>query len=224
MSSPAKKITLPNVLPDHVTDYADEHSSPLHPVLEKLLQVTADHPKQYFVSTRSVLRLLQTLIKATGAKRFLDIGVFTGCSALAAALALPPDGQVVGLDVCMEYIDFGKPYWKEAGVDHKIEVRIAPACESLDSLIENGETFDLVFIDADKEGYQEYVQKSLKMLKKNGLIAIDNVLFHGQVQDPKYNGPMPAALRILNDNIYKDNTVFTSMLTVGDGLTLVLKK
>ncbi|XP_029827453.2 probable caffeoyl-CoA O-methyltransferase 2 [Ixodes scapularis] len=176
------------------------------------------------VSTRSVLRLLHTLIKATGAKRFLDIGVFTGCSSLAAALALPDDGRVVGLDVSMEFAKIGMPFWKEAAVDHKIDVRVAPASESLDLMIKNGETFDMIFIDADKEGYLEYFKKSLKVLKKNGIVAVDNVLFHGQVLDLENNGPMPASVRIVNDIIYKDDAVFASMLTVGDGLTLVLKK
>ncbi|KAG0424572.1 hypothetical protein HPB47_028211, partial [Ixodes persulcatus] len=136
--------------------------------------ITEQHPQNYMVSTRSVLRLLHTLIKATGAKRFLDIGVFTGCSSLAAALALPDDGRVVGLDVCMEFAKIGMPFWKEAAVDHKIDVRFAPASESLDSMIKNGETFDMIFIDADKQGYLDYFKKSMKVLKKNGIVAIDN--------------------------------------------------
>ncbi|KAM7306604.1 hypothetical protein ISCGN_010307 [Ixodes scapularis] len=137
-------------------------------------QKTEQHPQNYMVSTRSVLRLLHTLIKATGAKRFLDIGVFTGCSSLAAALALPDDGRVIGLDVSMEFAKIGMPFWKEAAVDHKIDVRVAPASESLDLMIKNGETFDMIFIDADKEGYLEYFKKSLKILKKNGIVAVDN--------------------------------------------------
>ncbi|XP_029827455.4 probable caffeoyl-CoA O-methyltransferase 2 [Ixodes scapularis] len=176
------------------------------------------------MSTRSVLHLLHTLIKATGAKRFLDIGVFTGCSSLAAALALPEDGHVVGLDISMEFPEIGMPFWKKAAVDHKIDVRVAPASESLDLMIKNGETFDIIFIDADKPGCSGYFKKSLKVLKKNGIVAVDNVLFHGQVLDLDNNEPVPASMRIVNDIIYKDDAVFASMLTVGDGLTLALKK
>uniref|UniRef100_A0A147BCE3 Putative o-methyltransferase n=1 Tax=Ixodes ricinus TaxID=34613 RepID=A0A147BCE3_IXORI len=176
------------------------------------------------VSTRSVLRLLHTLIKATGAKRFLDIGVFTGCSSLAAALALPDDGHVVGLDISMEFAEIGMPFWKQAAVDHKIDVRVGQASESLDLMIKNGETFDVIFIDADKPGCSDYFKKSLKVVKKNGIVAVDNVLFHGQVLDLDNNGPVPVSMRRVNEIIYKDDAVFASMLTVGDGLTLALKK
>uniref|UniRef100_V5HLC7 Putative o-methyltransferase n=1 Tax=Ixodes ricinus TaxID=34613 RepID=V5HLC7_IXORI len=174
----------------------------------------------------SELQLIQLLLKATGAKKYLEVGVFTGCSALAAALALPPDGKVVGLDVCKEYVDIGRPFWKEAGVDHKIDIRIGNALESLDRAIADGEanTFDFAFIDANKEGYDDYYERCLQLVRQNGLIAFDNVLWHGRVYDAGDNSLDTVALRKINEKLGKDTRVDISMLTIGDGITLALKK
>uniref|UniRef100_V5HW44 Putative o-methyltransferase n=1 Tax=Ixodes ricinus TaxID=34613 RepID=V5HW44_IXORI len=174
----------------------------------------------------SQLQLIQLLLKATGAKKYLDIGVFTGCSVLAAALALPPDGKVVGLDDCKEYVDIGRPFWKEAGVEHKIDIRIGNALEILDCAIADGQanTFDFVFIDADKKSYDDYYERCLQLVRRNGLIAFDNVLWDGKVYDAEDKSPDTVAIRRMNEKLHKDTRVDISMLTVGDGLTLALRK
>ncbi|KAG0422682.1 hypothetical protein HPB47_001515 [Ixodes persulcatus] len=145
---------------------------------------------------------------------------------LAAALALPPDGKVVGLDDCKEYVDIGRPFWKEAGVEHKIDIHIGNALEILDCAIADGQanTFDFVFIDADKKGYDDYYERCLQLVRRNGLIAFDNVLWDGKVYDAGDKSPDTAAIRRMNEKLQKDTRVDISMLTVGDGLTLALRK
>ncbi|KAM7284522.1 catechol O-methyltransferase domain-containing protein 1 [Ixodes scapularis] len=211
---------------DEASMYVRKHSLSLHPAQEKLIEETMKLPMGGMMGDPSELQLIQLLLKATGAKKYLEVGVFTGCSALAAALALPPDGKVVGLDVCKEYVDVGRPFWKEAGVDHKIDIRIGNALESLDGAIADGEasTFDFAFIDANKEGYDDYYERCLQLVRQNGLIAFDNVLWQGRVYDAGDNSLDTVALRKINEKLGKDTRVDISMLTVGDGITLALKK
>lgn len=211
---------------DDATNYVRQHSGSLHPAQEKLNKETSKLPTKNWMCDPSELQLIQLLLKATRAKKYLEVGVFTGCSALAAALALPADGQVVGLDICKEYVDIGRPFWKEAGVEHKIDIRIGDALESLDKAIANGQanTFDFIFIDADKEGYVEYYERCLQLVKQNGLIAFDNVLWHGRVYDSGDTSSETVAIREINEKLHRDARVDISMLTVGDGLTLAVKK
>ena len=167
-------------------------------------------------------QFMQLLIELTQAKKTLDIGVFTGYSALAVALALPPEGKVIGCDISGEWTDIAREYWDRAGVAHKIDLRLAPALETLQSLIDAGEsgTFDFVFIDADKENYLGYYEKALVLLRKGGLIAIDNVLWSGAVADSSQQDASTKAIRAVNEKVLQDERVTISMLPIGDGLTL----
>lgn len=176
-------------------------------------------------------QLMALLVKLIGAKRTIEIGVYTGYSTLCVSLAMPDDSYTVACDVSEQWTKIAKKYWKEACVDKKIDLRIAPASETLQSLIDTGqsESYDFVFIDADKEKYDEYYELSLKLLKKGGLIAIDNVLLFGSVIDSSLSaGTFPEssiqAMRALNVKIRDDDRVDISMLQIADGITLVRKK
>jgi caffeoyl-CoA O-methyltransferase len=168
---------------------------------------------------------LQVLVKLTGAIRCLEVGVFTGYSALAVALALPAQGRIVALDISSEFTDLAKPYWKEAGVDAKIDLRIGPAAHSMDDMIAANEgPFDFAFIDADKPGYDAYYERALKLVKTGGLIVLDNMLLSGKVADPNDQNVSAAALRALNDKIHADERVHMALTTIGDGMTLCIKR
>lgn len=166
------------------------------------------------------------LVELMQAKKTLDIGVFTGYSALSVALALPEDGKVVALDINKEWTKIAQKYWGIAGVAHKVSLHLAPALETLTSLLDNGEagTFDFAFIDADKMNYAGYYEKSLSLLRTGGLIAIDNVLWSGRVVDPYDTDVNTSYIREFNDKLLSDRRVTLSMLPIGDGLTLVRKR
>jgi len=165
------------------------------------------------------------MAKAIGAKRCLEIGVFTGYSALSVALALPADGKIVALDISKDFTDRARPIWKEAGVADKIELRLGPALESLDKMIASKEgPFDFAFIDADKPNYDGYYERVLKLLRPGGLIAIDNVLWSGAVVDPANNEESTKAVRALNAKIHDDSRVDMALATVGDGVMLAVKR
>jgi caffeoyl-CoA O-methyltransferase len=168
---------------------------------------------------------LAMLVKLSGARSCIEIGVFTGYSALTVALALPADGRIVALDISPEFTAFAKEYWKEAGVADKIDLRIGPAAHSLDDMIAAGEgPFDFAFIDADKPGYDAYYERALKLVRKGGLIVLDNMLWQGQVADPADQSVASAALRALNEKIFKDERVEMALTTIGDGMTLCIKR
>jgi len=170
----------------------------------------------------AVMALLATAI---GAKRYLEIGTFTGYSALAVALALPADGKVVCLDVSKEFTDKARGYWKEAGVDSKIDLRIGPALETLDAMIAAKEApFDFAFIDADKTNYDGYYERTLKLMRTGGLIALDNMLYSGAVADLKNTDDAPSALRALNAKIKADERVDMALAGIGDGVMLARKR
>ena len=166
------------------------------------------------------------LIELLGAKKTLDIGTFTGYSALVVALSLPENGKVIACDISTEWTTIAKQYWKAAKVSHKIDLKLTPALETLDKLLAGGEgnTFDFAFIDADKENYLSYYERSLALLRTGGLIAIDNVLWSGRVADPAVEDSVTVSIREFNSKISMDNRVTISMLPVGDGLTLARKK
>ena len=152
--------------------------------------------------------------------------MFTGYSSLATALALPPDGRIVACDVSEEWTAIARRYWEQGGVAHKIDLHIAPATSTLDALLGQGQagTFDLAFIDADKTNYQAYYERALQLLRPGGLVLIDNTLWSGRVADPAATDPDTVALRELNATLLRDERVDLSLLPVGDGLTLALKR
>ena len=165
------------------------------------------------------------LVELIQAKRTLEIGVFTGYSALVVAMALPEDGIVTACDVSEEWANVGMKYWKKAQVEDKIDLRIAPALKTLDQLLSEGKqgTYDFAFIDADKIEYQGYFDKSLELLRIGGLIAIDNVLWGGSVIDDSIQDSSTKAIRKFNKKLYQDERVSISMVPIGDGLTLARK-
>jgi caffeoyl-CoA O-methyltransferase len=171
-------------------------------------------------------QFMQLLVELIGAKKTLEVGVFTGYSSLAVALALPPDGKVIACDVSERWTSIAREYWKEAGVANKIELNLAPAAETLDRLIADGQqgTFDFAFIDADKENYDRYYERALVLVRRGGLIAIDNVLWHSRVIDPSTNDADTIAIRAINDKLHADDRVTLSLLPIGDGLTLARKR
>lgn len=166
------------------------------------------------------------LIELMGAKKTLEIGVFTGYSALAVALALPEDGQIVACDINGEWTKIAKRFWDKAGVSHKIDLRLAPALETLDALLASGaaNSFDFAFIDADKLNYPKYFEMCLSLVRQGGLIGIDNTLWSGKVADDSVSDPNTIILRELNEHLHKDERVTLSMLSIGDGLTLARKR
>ena len=171
-------------------------------------------------------QLMALLAKSIGARRCIEVGVFTGYSSLVVALALPEDGRIVACDISEEWTSIGKRYWAEAGVEHKIDLRLGRATRTLDALIEAGEagTYDYAFIDADKPSYDAYYERLLQLIRPGGLILIDNVLWSGKVADPSASDADVDALRELNVKLHKDERVDVSLLGIGDGVTLLRKR
>ena len=171
-------------------------------------------------------QFMQLLIQLIGAKKTLDVGVFTGYSALSVALALPADGKVTACDVNVEWTKIARRFWEEAGVTDKIDLRLAPALETLQRLIDDGQggTYDFAFIDADKANYPAYYEKCLALLRQGGLIMVDNVLWGGDVADPAVNDANTRVIREVNEMIHQDERVTMSLLPLGDGVTLAVKK
>ena len=165
------------------------------------------------------------LVELIGAKRALEIGTFTGYSSLCVAGALPEDGKLICCDVSEEYTRIARDFWRRAGLEAKIELRLGPALETLDKLIESDTpAFDFVFIDADKTNYVHYYDRALQLVRTGGLIAIDNVLWSGAVADPKDNSEDTKAIRALNEKIRNDARVTLCLVSIGDGLTLARKR
>jgi predicted O-methyltransferase YrrM len=169
---------------------------------------------------------LAFLVKLIGAKRAIEVGVFRGFGSLAIASALPPDGKLVACDVSEEYTRAARAYWKEAGIEGKIDLRIAPATETLDALIasDGPNSFDFAFIDADKSNYGAYYERCLKLIRSGGLIVFDNVLWGGTVADKRYKDADTSALRALNLQLRDDTRVDASLVTIGDGFHLARKR
>lgn len=171
-------------------------------------------------------RFMQMLLRLCGARRTIEIGVFTGFSTLVTAEALPADGRVIACDVSEAWTSIARRYWEEAGVAHKIDLRIAPALETLDQLIASGETgsFDFAFIDADKESQSAYYERCLSLLRPGGLLMLDNALWHARVADPSDTSVDTLAIRALNKHMAEDPRVETCLLACGDGLHLARKR
>ncbi|MBE9035579.1 class I SAM-dependent methyltransferase [aff. Roholtiella sp. LEGE 12411] len=195
-------------------------------ILWKLRQETASHPQSGMQISPEQGQFMRLLVQLIGAKKTLEVGVFTGYSSLSVALALPADGKIIACDVSEEFTAIARRYWQEAGVADKIDLRLAPALKTLDQLLATGqaETFDFAFIDADKENYDGYYERSLQLVRPGGLIAIDNVLWSGQVANPQIQDESTQSIRALNDKLHHDERVTVSLVPIADGLTLALKR
>ncbi|MDJ0675307.1 MAG: class I SAM-dependent methyltransferase [Calothrix sp. MO_167.B42] len=195
-------------------------------ILTKLRQETAQLPMGRMQIAPEQGQFMALLVQLMAAKKTLEVGVFTGYSTLVVALALPKDGKVVACDVSEEYTAIARRYWQEAGVDRKIDLHIAPALSTLDGLIAAGEcdSFDFAFIDADKSNYDGYYERALQLVRPGGLIAIDNVLWYGQVADPQVQDNRTEKIRALNQKLYRDERIDLSLVPIADGLTLAVKR
>ncbi|MEA2986223.1 MAG: hypothetical protein QOD94_2477 [Alphaproteobacteria bacterium] len=214
------------VSPDkRLQTYILAHEPPEHDELRNLRALTQALPTARMQIVPEQGHLLAFLVPLIGARRVLEIGTFTGYSALALALALPPDGQVVTCDLDEESVTVGRPCWERAGVATKIKVMIAPALTTLAALKNAGAScFDLTFIDADKMEYDHYYEFALQLVRPGGLIIFDNMFQHGDVADPENNEPRTISVRALNTKIAKDNRVDRIMLAIADGMTLVRRR
>ena len=209
-------------LTDDLRDYLWQKGMKEHPVLEELREETAQLPESVMQICPEQGALMANLVRLMSAKKTLEIGTFTGYSALAVALALPEDGKIVACDISEEWTAIGKKKWEQAGVAEKIELRIGAALGTLEELIQDGQqgSFDFAFIDADKANYLDYYKMCLKLVRKGGVVAIDNVLWSGSVINSEINDVDTVAIRELNEFLAKDERVSLSMVPVGDGLTL----
>jgi predicted O-methyltransferase YrrM len=212
------------LLPEKVARYLHEHSVREPAVLRELRAATASVPHSGMQIGADQGQFMAILVKLMRAKRCLEIGTYTGYSALAVALALPKDGKIVCCDVSEEWTAVGKPFWKKAGVEKKIDLRLGPALRTLEQLKKERKIFDFVFVDADKPNYLNYYERCLKLLRRGGLIMVDNVLWSGEVANPEARDELTLALRKFNERLYSDKRVEIAMLSVGDGVTLALKK
>ncbi len=196
-----------------------------HPEMRALRDETAKHEMARMQVSPEQGQLMQMLIRMLGATNCIEVGTFTGYSALAVALALPDDGKLVACDISEEYTKIGIPFWERAGVADKIDLRIAPATETLDAMIAAGETgaYDFAFIDADKPGYPDYFDRCLTLMRIGGVIAVDNIFMGGGVADPDADSDNVVAMRNFNALIKDDNRVELSLIPIGDGLTLARK-
>ena len=213
-------------LSDKLDDYILSVSLREPPVLRKLREETARLPLAGMQIAPDQGQLMALLARLVGARRCLEIGTFTGYSTLAVALALPPDGRIIACNVNPGTTAIARRYWAAAGVADRIELRLAPALATLDALLADGQEgrFDFVFIDADKENYDAYYERALRLLRAGGLIVIDNVLWGGWVADARRRDPDTAALRALNAKLHTDERIDLSLLPLADGITLARKR
>ncbi len=213
------------LIPDPLADYAEQNWITEPPLLAQLRADTQAKMEDANMQISPDLgQFLTVLLKGIGAKKTLEVGVFTGYSSTVSALALPSDGKVIACDVSEEYTAMAREFWRKAGVEHKIDLRIAPALETLDKLIASGEAdFDFAFIDADKGNYWRYFDRVVKLIRKGALIAVDNVLWGGRVADSDNSEESTVAIRDFNARVHKDERVTASLVPIGDGLTLAVK-
>ena len=211
-------------LTDNLEKYIIDHSEALTDVQKEIIQYNISLGDQHRLQISvSQAQFLQTLIKISNIKRILEIGSFTGFSALSMALALPPDGFLISLDKSSEFSIKAKSFY-EKSKEKKIKQIIQPAIKSLKELKDSSQKYDLIFIDADKENYLNYYEICLELINKNGLIVIDNVLWHGEVADDTKNDKFTNIIREFNEHIKKDNRIVKNIIPVGDGLTVCIKK
>jgi predicted O-methyltransferase YrrM len=195
-------------------------------IMAELREETSRHPLAEMQIAPETAPFIQMLLKLTGARRTIELGVYTGYSALATALALPDDGYMLACDVNADFCAMAQRYWKQAGVDGKIELVIAPASQTLDARLAAGEagTYDFAFVDADKPAYAAYFERLLKLLRPGGLIAFDNTLGTSGIPFTKQDTPNAKAIFALNEQLRDDARIDLSMLTLGEGLTLARKR
>jgi caffeoyl-CoA O-methyltransferase len=210
---------------DEMADYIREVTLREPEPLRKLRLETEDHPHASMQTSPEQGQFLHLMARLGGARRTLEVGVFMGYSSTWVALALPAGGKVIACDVSEEYTTRARRTWKEAGVEDRVELRLAPALETLDELLAGGEagTFDFAFIDADKKNYANYYERALALVRRGGLIAVDNVLWDGRVIDPSVQDEDTAAIRAFNRKLHADERVALSLATMGDGLALACK-
>lgn len=197
-----------------------------HDVLLRLREETSGMERSNMQIGPDQGQLMGLLVELVGAKSVLEIGTFTGYSALAMALALPPGGRLIACDVSEEWTSVGRRYWEEAGVGDRIDLRLGPAADTLRALLAEGGagSFDFAFIDADKGGYETYYELTLQLLRPGGLAAIDNTLWEGKVADPAVDDADTVAIRAFNLKLKEDERVTLSLVPIGDGLTLARKR
>ncbi len=214
-----------SLTPD-VHRYMLDHSLRESAILARLRSVTATMPGAQMQIAPEQGQFLQLLVRTLGARRCIEVGTFTGYSSLAVALALPGDGRLVACDVSHEWTQVARQFWREAGVDSRIDLRLQPALVTLGQLLADGHAgaFDFAFIDADKPNYCAYYERVLALLRPGGLICVDNVLWDGAVADPSVNDANTQALRAFNDLVHRDERVDLSMIPIGDGLTVLRKR
>ncbi len=211
-------------LSPEIHEYIVAHGTPPDDVQRGLIEETSKLGGISMMQIAPEQGAFMTLFaRAIGARRAIEIGTFTGYSALCLARGLPDDGRLICCDISDEWASVGRPYWEKAGVAHKIDLRIAPALETLKSLPDDG-AYDLAFIDADKPGYASYFEELMRLLRPGGTILCDNVLWSGNVIDPKADDDNTRAIRAFNDLVAADERVDTAMLAVSDGLTLLRKR
>lgn len=213
-------------LDDPLYDYLLSVSLREPEILLQLREETARLPNARMQIAPEQGQFMALLVQLLGATKTLEIGVFTGYSSLCLALALPPNGKIVACDVSEEYTAVARRYWEAGGVAHKIDLRVAPALETLDELLAAGqaETFDFSFIDADKGNYEGYYERSLQLVRPGGLIAVDNVLWSGRVADPQNQDSSTKTIRAFNEKLHHDERVTLSLVPIADGLTLARKR
>lgn len=209
-----------------LTDYLRGNSLREPEIAAKLRQETATLSESGMQLMPEEAQFLALAVKMLGARKTIEAGVFTGYSSLAVALALPEDGKLIACDVSEEWTSIARRYWRAAGVEHKIDLRLGPAVETWKALAASPEagTFDFAFIDADKGNYSNYYELALKLLRPGGVVAVDNVLWHGRVADPSNQEADTVAIRAFNRKLHTDDRVWLSMLPLGDGLTLACRK
>ena len=212
-------------LDEPLQHYLRAHSLREHPAQVALREATSGHKSAGMQISPEQGQFMALLVRLLGARRAIEVGTFTGYSALTVALALPDDGRLLACDISDEYTRVGRPFWAQAGVAHKIELVLAPALQTLDARLAAGEagSHDFAFIDADKASYDAYYERCLQLVRSGGLIAIDNTLWGGAVAKPAHDADT-LALQALNAKLHRDERVDLSLLPIGDGLTLARKR
>jgi predicted O-methyltransferase YrrM len=212
-------------LNDTLYEYLKQHSLRESEVLRDLREFTSTFSTSVMQISPEQGQFMAFLAKLIMAKKTIEVGVYTGYSALSVAQVLPEDGKMIACDINEEWTELAQTYWERAKVNHKIDLRIGPAEDTLNKLIQEGQEgqYDFAFIDADKTSYDRYYEQCLTLLRKGGIIIIDNVLLDGKVADPLAKDEDTLALRALNEKIYRDERVSMTLLPIGDGLTLVSK-
>jgi predicted O-methyltransferase YrrM len=214
------------VLTDDLQQYMVDVGVREPPILARLREETSALPMHQMQIAAEQGAFMALLVELMGAKRCLELGTFTGYSSLAVAMALPPDGRIVCCDVSREWTDIARRYWQEAGVEERVDLRLGPALETLDAMLGAGEanSYDFAFIDARKEEYDEYYERTLRLLRPGGLMAIDNIFQGGDVVDASDGSSDTVAVRALNEKIRRDERVSISLVPIADGLMLARKR